>query len=155
MLEAFATIAYAAVGGFVAAVCMSIFEIPFWREWGMEGVTEWQINSVMASMIFRAQKKSVKVRYAVAMHLLHGVILGVIYLLLLLLLLPGLAGTPLSILESAIFYNLLLWLVSPFATRRFFESKGRFKIIGRGLVISFLSHIIYGAVLGVFIAQLF
>src|SRR5437870_1331371 len=41
------------IAGLVAAVCMTIFELPFWKNWGMEGVAEWQVNSAIVSVIIR------------------------------------------------------------------------------------------------------
>src|SRR5437899_8990805 len=39
--------------GLVAAICMTIVELPFWKKWGIEGVAEWQVNSVIVSMFIR------------------------------------------------------------------------------------------------------
>ena len=43
----------ACLTGLVAAICMTIFELPFWKNWGIEGVAEWQVNSVIVSILIR------------------------------------------------------------------------------------------------------
>jgi hypothetical protein len=134
--------------GLVAAVCMTIFELPFWRRWGMEGVAEWQVNATIVSLLIRGfTRKRVSTSMAVAMHLFHGVVLGIVFRLLLL----GLIGS--SFLSSlvpsyAIAYSAVLWIISPFLTRSLFERSGEFRMTRKGLAVSFLSHIVYGVFLG-------
>ncbi len=141
----------ACLAGLLAAICMTIFEIPFWRRWGMEGVAEWQVNAVIVSVLIRKfTPRSVVASMSVAMHLFHGAALGIIFRLLLL----GLLGTTilsLSVLSYAIVYSIVLWIISPFLTRRFFELSGGFRMTRKGLAVSFLAHIVYGVFLGLLI----
>ena len=133
--------------GFVAAICMTIFELPFWRRWGMEGVAEWQVNAVIVSMLIRRfSKRRVVSWMAVAMHLFHGAALGGVFRLLLWL--PGTTIRSPSVLTYALVYSIVLWIISPFLTRKFFETSGGFRMTRRGLTVSFLSHNIYGVILG-------
>jgi hypothetical protein len=134
--------------GLVAAICMTTLELPFWRRWGMEGVAEWQVNAVMVSLLLRKfSKRRVVTWMSVAMHLFHGPPLGVVFRLLLL----GLFGTTILsslVLSYAILYSIVLWIISPFLTRKFFETSGGFRMTRNGLAVSFLSHIVYGVFLG-------
>src|SRR6266700_4993602 len=111
----------ACLAGLLAAICMTIFEIPFWRRWGMEGVAEWQVNAIIVSVLIRRlTQRRVGTSMSVTMHLIHGAALGIIFRLLLL----GLLGTTIpssSVLSYAIVYSIVLWIISPFLTRRFFE----------------------------------
>jgi len=133
--------------GLVAAVCMTIFELPFWRRWGMEGVAEWQVNAVIVLLLTRKfTSRRVSSSMVGAMHLFHGAALGVVFRLLLL----GLLGTTIlssTILSYAIVYSIVLWIISPFLTRSFFERAGGFRMTRKGLAVSFLSHNIYGTLL--------
>jgi hypothetical protein len=132
-----------AAAGFAGTLFMTFFEIPFWSFWGWGGVAEWQVNSVIVSMMLR---KSASVEASVAMHLLHGTILGGIFALFVFYI-PG--ATQFSfLLERAILFSLILLIVSPFGTRKFFESKGKLQMTRQGLVVSFFSHVIYGFALG-------
>src|SRR5207247_11439639 len=75
----------ACFAGLLAAVCMTIFELPYWRRWGMEGVAEWQVNAVIVSVLIREfTRRRVVASMSVAMHLFHGAILGIGFRLLLL-----------------------------------------------------------------------
>jgi len=138
----------ACFAGLLAAVCMTILELPFWRRWGMEGVAEWQVNAVIVSMLIRKfTERRVGTPMSVAMHLIHGAALGIVFRLLLL----GLPGTTIlssSVLSYAIVYSIVLWSISPFLTRRFFEHIGGFQMTRKGLAVSFLAHNIYGVFLG-------
>src|SRR5712664_1669893 len=139
----------AGFAGLVAAICMTIFELPFWRRWGMEGVAELQVSAVMVSLFLRKfTKRRVVTWMSVGMHLFHGAALGVVFHLLILL---GLFGTMIlssQVLSYAIVYSILLWIISPFLTRKFFETSGGFRMTRNGLAVSFLSHIVYGVFLG-------
>ncbi len=117
----------------------------------MEGVAEWQVNAVIFSVLIRKfTQRRVVASMSVAMHLIHGVLLGIVFRLLLL----GLLGTTIltsSVLSYAIGYSVVLWIISPFLTRRFFEHIGGFRMTRKGLAVSFLAHNVYGVFLGLLI----
>ncbi|HVH15242.1 MAG TPA: hypothetical protein VNA15_05930 [Candidatus Angelobacter sp.] len=130
---------------------MTIFELPFWTRWGMEGVAEWQVNAVIASVLIRKfTRRRVVTWTSVAMHLFHGAVLGIVFRLLLL----GFLGTAIvssPVLSYAILFSIVLWIFSPFLTRRFFETSGGFRMTRQGLAVSFFAHIVYGVFLGLLI----
>src|SRR6266704_2121851 len=133
----------ASLAGLVAGIFMTLVEIPFWRKWGMEGVAEWQVNSVIVwVMIRKFTRRRVVTSMSVAMHLFHGAVLGLLFLVLL-----DLSQTA-SVLPMVLVYALLLWIISPYLTRNLFASVGGFRITRQGLTVSFLGHIIYGVFLG-------
>src|SRR5437867_11686964 len=104
--------------GLLAAICMTIFELPFWRRWGMEGVAEWQVNAVIVSLLIRRfTQRRVGTSMSVAMHLIHGAALGIIFRLLLIALL-GSAILSSSVVGHAVVYSIVLCFISPFLTRR-------------------------------------
>src|SRR5207249_11893935 len=138
----------ACFAGLLAAVCMTIFELPFWRRRGMEGVAEWQVNAVIVSLLIRRfTQRRVGTSMSVAMHLIHGAALGIIFRLLLIALLETTILSS-SVLSHAIMYTIGLWIISPFLTRRFFEHIGGFQMTRKGLAVSFLAHNVYGVFLG-------
>src|SRR6266516_5911165 len=118
----------ACFAGLLAAICMTIFELPYWRRWGMEGVAEWQVNAVIVSVLIRKfTRRRVVASMSVAMHRFHGAILGIVFRLLLI----GLLGTTilsLSVLSYAIVYSIVLWIISPFLTRALLEHSGGFRM---------------------------
>ncbi len=145
----------ACFAGLLAAICMTIFELPFWRRWGMEGVAEWQVNAVVVSVLIRRlTRRRVVASMSVAMHLFHGAILGIVFRLLQI----GLLGTTIlssSVIGYAIVYSVVLWIISHFLTRRFFELPGGFRMTRKGLAVSFLAHNIYGVILGLLTPVIF
>lgn len=136
------------ISGLVAATFMTLFELPFWRRWGMEGVAEWQVNAVIVSLLIRdPTRRRVNSSMVVAMHLFHGAILGIVSRLLVL----GLFGMTLpsiTVLGYAVAYSVVLWIISPFLTRSIFERSGGFHMTRKGLTVSFVSHNIYGIIVG-------
>jgi hypothetical protein len=141
----------ASFAGLAAAVCMIIFELPFWRRWGMEGVAEWQVNATMVSLLIRGfTRKRVSASMVVAMHLFHGAALGIVFRLLLLVLV-GSSFLPSVVPAYAIGYTVVLWIISPFLTRSLFERLGGFRMTRKGLTVSFVSHGVYGILLGLLI----
>src|SRR5438552_7374666 len=107
----------ACFAGLLAAICMTIFELPFWRRWGMEGVAEWQVSAVIVSLLRRKfTRRRALTWMSVAMHLFHGAALGVVFRLLLL----GLFGTTILsslVLSYAMVYSILIWIISQFISR--------------------------------------
>ena len=113
----------------------------------MEGVAEWQVNAVIVSVLIRKfTDRRVTSTMAVVMHLFHGAVLGIAFRLLLFL--PGATIHSSTVLGYAILYSIVLWIISPFLTRRFFERPGGFRMTRKGLAVSFLSHNVYGTFLG-------
>jgi len=141
----------ACFAGLLATICMTIFELPFWGRWGIEGVAEWQVNAVIVSVLIRKfTQRRVVASMSVAMHLIHGAALGIVFRFLLLGLL-GIAILSSSIIGDAIVYSIVLWIISPFLTRTFFEHIGGFQMTRKGLAVSFLAHNVYGVFLGLLI----
>jgi hypothetical protein len=140
-------IVFGSFDGLVATICMTLFEFPFWKKYGLGGVAEWQINIVMVSIFIRRFKvRKAATSMAVAMHLLHGIILGMLFRLILFF--SGITLTTSLALIYAIAYSTLLWIFSPYLTRNIFESHGGFSMTPTGLKTSFVAHIIYGVALG-------
>ena len=48
----------AGLAGLAAGVLMTLFEIPFWKKWGLEGVAEWQVNAVMVSVLISENRST-------------------------------------------------------------------------------------------------
>jgi hypothetical protein len=143
----------ACLAGLVAAICMTIFELPFWKKWGIEGVAEWQVNSVIVSVLIRKfSNRRVSISMSVGMHLFHGAALGTVFRVLLSLLGTTILASPLLI--YAVVYSGVLWIISPYLTRSLFESAGGFRMTKKGLAVSFLAHNVYGFFLGLLIPVL-
>ncbi len=139
-----------AFAGLVSTVCMTLFEFPFWKRWGMNGVAEWQTNRVILSKLARVNSSRIqepRISWTITLHLWHGTAAGIVFglLLPLLTLLP--AGNFLVLL-GAIVYSAALWVIFMLAPRRAFESAGGTRISNPSLFIALASHFVYGLFLG-------
>ncbi|HEV2119901.1 MAG TPA: hypothetical protein VGS11_07355 [Candidatus Bathyarchaeia archaeon] len=143
----------AGLAGLAAGVLMTLFEFAFWKKWGLEGVAEWQVNSVMVSVLIRKfTQRRPGALMAVAMHLFHATILGILFLVLLIL--SQAAVLLLPTVVCGVVYSIVLWIVSPYLTRGLFESAGCFRMTTKGLTSSLLAHIVYGVFLGLLVPVL-
>src|SRR2546422_542293 len=124
---------------------MTLFEFPFWKILGMNGVAEWQTNWVIISKLTREPSnriQSPRISWTISLHLWHGVAAGIVFELLLpyLTLLP--AGN-LSVLLDAVVYSVALWILFMLAPRRAFESAGGTRISDRSLWVALACHVGY------------
>ncbi len=118
----------------------------------MEGVGEWQVDSVILSRIFLRRPKVIEEEgfpwLTVGTHLLNGIIASVAFRLLLPVFYLFVPDARISILYDTIAYSFILWVIFPTLGRTTFESFGHIKISNRGLLVSLLSHLVYGIFLG-------
>jgi uncharacterized MnhB-related membrane protein len=133
------------VAGLTSTVVMSFLEYPIWRRWGLEMVTEWHLNQVMASRLLRRSPNTVIVQ-GLLFHVLHGGIAGIVFVILLSLV----PNVPIT--DAAVGFALILWVVSLFIFK---------PVTGVGLrghplgllpfIVSLAGHILYGVSLGLLV----
>ncbi|HYY90453.1 MAG TPA: hypothetical protein VE955_00530 [Candidatus Dormibacteraeota bacterium] len=135
-----------AVSGLVAVLLMTVFEFPFWHRFGMSGVVQWQVNEIMTSRLFSERYvEGKRLRYAIAMHLSHGITLGALFSILLALV----PAVPLwTLLLAGVSYSTILWLIVPFSFRDRLQRAGKTRFTKLGIAVSFLAHLVYGFFLG-------
>ena len=132
---------------------MTLFEFPFWKRWGMNGVVEWQTNWIILSKLARVNSNRIReprISWTITLHLWHGVAAGIVFGLIL----PYLALLPagnLSVLLDALVYSVTLWVIFMLAPRRAFESAGEIRISDRSLSVALASHFVYGIFLGLLV----
>jgi len=132
---------------------MTLFEFPFWKIWGINGVAEWQTNWIILSKLTRVNSNRIReprISWTVTLHLWHGVAAGIVFGLIL----PYLALLPagnLSVLLDALVYSVTLWVIFMLAPRRAFESAGEIRISDRSLSVALASHFVYGIFLGLLV----
>jgi len=131
---------------------MTLFEFPFWKKWGMNGVAEWQTNWIILSKLARVDSNRIRdprISWTITLHLWHGTAAGIVFgLLPVLTLLP--AGN-FSVLLDAVIYSVALWIIFMVAPRRAFESAGGRRISVRSLSVALASHFVYGILLGLLV----
>jgi hypothetical protein len=69
------------MAGLVSTGFMVLFELPFWRAFGIKAVLEWQVNQIIVTRLLKEEyNESRRLRPALAMHLLHGTVAGSVLL---------------------------------------------------------------------------
>ena len=116
--------------GFVSTLPMVLFEIPFWKSWGINELVEWQLNGAIVSRL--TGNRNPRVGWIIGSHLFHGAISGLVFSLLL----PLSLGFPfgsVTVLVDALLYIVLLWLIFSVAPRGVYEVNVGFRSSGRAL----------------------
>jgi hypothetical protein len=138
--------------GLVSVALMALFELPFWRARGMEGVVEWQVNQILVSKVLRqGYDPSMRLPLALASHFLHGVVAGGVLAIILAAFLLQFAF---YFLLVGLLFSLFLWSLVPLTFRRALESAGRVQFSRGGMLVSLASHMVYGLVLGALLQAL-
>jgi hypothetical protein len=146
----------AAFFGLVSATFMTLVESFFWRLWGMSGVSEWQMNwvtlSVLGIISVDGENREPKASWKVTVsHLIHGMAASIVFFLLLSILISVFPFARASTILDAMVYSLILWIIFSVALKRAYERAGGIHIFRRGILVSLLSHCVYGFFLGLFV----
>jgi hypothetical protein len=145
----------AVAAGLGAALIMTLSEFPFWKKWGMSGVGEWQVDSVIFSRIILRRPKLIQESgfpwKTVSTHLLNGIIASVAFRFLLPVFYLFVPDARISIIYDTVVYSFVLWIIFPTLGRTTFETLGQIQISNRGLLVSLMSHFVYGIFLGLFL----
>ena len=71
------------IAGLVSTCIMTIYEIPFWRIWGIKGILEWHENQILTSKLIKkfSKTKSDTGIYAgiLLLHIINGTLAGIIF----------------------------------------------------------------------------
>ena len=144
MLQAFAF--EGAFSGLVAVLLMTLFEIPFWYRFGMKGVVQWQVNEIItAKLLSKPYVEGKLLRWAISMHLFHGIALGALFSILLAFAFPVFSST---LYLTGLGYSVALWIFVPFSSRAVLQRAGRVSFTTGGMAVSLMAHVVYGLVLG-------
>ena len=135
------------VAGLVSTALMSLFEYPIWRKWGMEGVSEWHMNQVMAGRLLHRSTESV-VAQGLLLHFLHGGLAGIVFALLL----PTIPSIP--SIETGVGFGIALWIIA-LAIMKPVTGVGfsRHPLMPLPLIVSLAGHVLYGFLLGLVVTM--
>jgi len=133
------------VAGLISTAIMSLLEYPIWRRWGLEMVTEWHLNQVIAGRLLRRSTETVTVQ-GLLFHVLHGGLAGIVFVILLSL------APNVPIADAAVGFGLILWVVSLFIFKPVTGVGLRGHSLGLSpLIVSLAGHILYGVSLGLLV----
>ena len=133
------------LAGLFSTLMMSIFEFPFWRKWGLEGVLEWHENQVLYSKFFRTDRAKINFPGLLFLHFVKGG-LGGIGFYFLLTLSPSLIT---MLFFVGILYGLVLWVLTLLPIHKPITGIDPLKHpLGLGPAITSLTgHLVYGVIL--------
>lgn len=139
--------------GLFSTLMMTIFEFPFWRKWGLEGVLEWHENQVLYSKIFRTDRTKINFPGLFFLHFVNGG-LGGIGFYFLLTLIPSLITMMFFV---GILYGLVLWVLTLLPIHKSITGIDPLRHpLGLGPAITSLTgHILYGVVLSALMVSIF
>jgi len=136
------------VAGLISTAVMSLLEYPIWRRWGLEMVTEWHLNQVIAGRLLRRSPNTVIVQ-GLLFHVLHGGIAGIVFVIVLSL------APSVPITDAAVGFGLVLWVVSLFIFKSVTGVGLRSNPLGLSpFLVSLAGHILYGVSLGLLVINL-
>ncbi len=144
------------IAGLISTSLMTIFEIPFWRKWGIQGILEWHENQILISKLI---KKITRIEYdtisyngILLLHITNGVITAIVFPFVNLYfssLFFSSNEMRISIMLG-IAYGILLWILTLLPIHKPITGLPVWNHpIGKGpAIVSFCGHIIYGITLG-------
>lgn len=140
------------IAGLVATGAMTLFELPFWKKWGLAGVFEWHENQILASRLLRRDVKNLDLQGIFALHFINGG-LGGLGLGLFLQIMPSFSSVPLLALGMA--YGIFLWLLTLAPIHRPITGLCPWNHpLGKGPALASLAgHVLYGMVLSAFLSM--
>lgn len=147
------------VAGLVSTCLMTIFEIPFWRIWGIVGVLEWHENQILASKLKRKFTKdrhnAVSYTGILILHVINGVLASIIFPFVYIFFISiSLINEDYSLsIMLGIVYGTLLWTITLLPIHKPITGLSVWNHpLGKGpAIVSFCGHIVYGITLGTII----
>ena len=94
----------------VATTIMTLYEIPFWRKWGLTGVFEWHENQILSIRFFGTSRRVVQYRGIFFLHFLNGTLGGLLFPFVVTYLVNP--HSMMLVTLSGIVYGLLLWIIT-------------------------------------------
>lgn len=140
------TVVRGLLAGIVATGAMTLTEIPARARWGLEGLLEWQENQTIASRITRRHVEEVVVP-GLALHVLHGLLAGIVFVLILPLFPPEFPLWVLGPGYGIVLFAITLVIHKPITGRAPWSGS----LGSVALAISLWSHMIYGATLALLV----
>ncbi len=144
--DSYLYVASGLLGGLVATISMTVFEIPFWKKWRLKGILEWHENQILYSKLTNNNPHGLNLFGIFLLHFINGG-LGGLGFYLLLYLVPSFT-TPLIYIAGLI-YGLVLWILTLLPIHKPITGIDPFNHpqgIGP-IVVSLIGHLIYGITL--------
>lgn len=129
--------------GILATLIMTIYELPFYRLWGLSGIFEWHENACITSWFINQQPEKL-VPHGMIFHLINGTIPAIVFSFIIPFILDW---GPVVLL--GVIYGILLWIftLAPIHKPITGVSITRHPLRWKPTIVSIVGHVIYGSVL--------
>ena len=144
------------IAGLISTGIMTIFELPFWKMWGIQGILEWHENQILISKLIKKFKRTefstVNYPGILLLHIINGILAAIVFpfvnLYFTSLFFPN--EFRLYIIHGIV-YGILLWILTLLPIHKPITGLSIWNHpLGKGpTIISFCGHIIYGITLGI------
>jgi uncharacterized membrane protein YagU involved in acid resistance len=143
------------IAGIISTVMMTIFEIPFWKMMGIQGILEWHENQILVSKILKKFKRrdhdTVCYTGILLLHIINGTVAAIVFPYVNLFFTSLFSQNEFSL--SIIFgvaYGILLWTLTLLPIHKPITGLPIWNHpLGKGpAIISICGHLIYGITLG-------
>ena len=128
--------------GLVATGAMVPIELAARSRWGLESLLDWQINQAMVARLTRRPPKDV-VLAGLAMHALHGLVAGLVFVVILAVLPAGWPFEALGLGYGVVLFGLTLAVVRPITG----SDPASAPHATAAVAVNLATHLVYGAVL--------
>ncbi|MDQ4074255.1 MAG: hypothetical protein M3162_08145 [Thermoproteota archaeon] len=146
---------------------MTLFEIPFWRKWGITGILEWHENQILTTRFLNSfskdgrgkrkgdpdpdQDRAVIHVGIFFLHFVNGMLAAIVFPFAYPVFSPFFTGYEFAFsIGSGVIYGLLLWILTlvpihkPITGLSIWDHP-----LGNGpAIVSFSGHVVYGVALG-------
>jgi hypothetical protein len=150
------------LSGLVSTILMTLFEIPFWRKWGITGVLEWHENQMLTSRFLsnlstKEMQATNPTAISIGVFLLHftnGMLAAIVFPFVYPIFSPLFAGYGFAFsIGLGIIYGLLLWALTLLPIHKPITGLSVWNHpLGNGpAIVSFSGHVLYGITLGIFV----
>ncbi len=142
------------IAGLISTSIMTIFEIPFWKLWGIKGILEWHENQIIGLKILKKFKRTnYNVNYTIILllHFINGVLAAMVFPFVNMIFpFPPFLNKYLLSITYGIGYGILLWILTLLPIHKPITGLSiRNHPLGSGpTIVSFSGHILYGTFLG-------
>lgn len=141
--------------GLISTIIITIFEIPFWKIWGIQGILEWHENQILISNLIKKFKRTkyngISYTGIFLLHIINGTLAAIVFPFVYLFFtsLFFLNKDSFSIIVGII-YGILLWILTLLPIHKPITGLSIWNHpLGKGpLIISFCGHMLYGITLG-------
>jgi hypothetical protein len=142
--------------GLISTTIMTIWELPFWKIWGIQGILEWHENQILVAKIIkkfkRTENNSTSYIGIFLLHIINGTLAALVFPFVYLFFTSPFFINKFSIsIIAGIIYGIFLWILTLLPIHKPITGLSIWDHpLGKGpLIISFCGHMLYGITLGI------